>query len=178
MTTIQPIIRFTKPLRRVLSLMAAFSVFMTSMPVYALNWGNATPVTGGVTGSTAGNATTINQTGQAGIINWTTFDMSSSETARFNQPNVHAVTLNRVTADMDGTQIAGRIDANGGVWVVDPNGVFIQQGASVNVGAAFVAAAMSISDADFLAGRMSFRRRFIRTGIFFFRNSQPGLVFA
>jgi len=147
-----------RPVRRVLSAIAAFSVFMTSMPisVYALDYGNATPVTGGITGGTVGNTTTINQTGQAGIINWTTFDMAAGETANFVQPNTSAVTLNRITADMNGTQIAGQINANGSVWVVDPNGVFIQEGASVNVGAAFMAAAMNISDADFLSGKMNF----------------------
>ena len=148
-----------KPLRRVLSAFAAFSVLMTSMPLplYALDYGNATPVTGGITGGTVGNVTTVNQADQAGIINWTTFDMSAAEVANFRQTyGVDAVTLNRITADMNGTQIAGQINADGGVWVVDPNGVFIQNGASINVGAAFVAAAMNISDADFLAGRMTF----------------------
>ena len=51
----------SKPLRRVLSALAAFSVFMTSMPVsvYALDYANATPVAGGITGNTVGNATTM-----------------------------------------------------------------------------------------------------------------------
>ncbi|MDX9868693.1 MAG: filamentous hemagglutinin N-terminal domain-containing protein, partial [Kiritimatiellia bacterium] len=156
MKTQHTILFASKPLRRVLSAFAAFSVLMTSMPVYALDWSNATPGVGGITGGTAGGVTTINQADAAGIINWSDFDMAAGEIANFNQPSAAAVTLNRITASMDGTQIAGTINANGGVWVVDPNGVFIQNGASINVGAAFVAAAMDISDADFLAGNMNF----------------------
>ncbi|MEI7947789.1 MAG: filamentous hemagglutinin N-terminal domain-containing protein, partial [bacterium] len=148
--------RFGKMQKRIISAVAAWCTFMSSMPVFALDYGNATVVSGGVTGGTVGNTTTINQSTQAGIINWTSFDMTSAETANFNQPGLNSITLNRVTADMDGTQLAGAINANGSVWVVNPNGVFIQEGASINVGAAFVAAAMSVSDADFLAGNMRF----------------------
>jgi len=156
MNTRHTILFAGKPVRRVLSAVAAFSVLMTSMPVHALDWANATPVAGGITGGTVGNVTTINQAEQAGIINWTDFDIAAGEIANFSQPDAAAVTLNRITSSMDGTQIAGQINANGGVWVVDPNGVFIQNGARINVGAAFVAATMDISNEDFLAGNMNF----------------------
>ncbi|MCA8355778.1 two-partner secretion domain-containing protein, partial [Burkholderia cepacia] len=70
------------------------------------------------------------------------------------QPDVKSIALNRVIGT-NGSQIHGQIDANGKVFVVNPNGVVFGAGAQVNVGG-LVASTKNISDADFLAGNYRF----------------------
>jgi large exoprotein involved in heme utilization and adhesion len=51
--------------------------------------------------------------------------------------------------------IAGKLNANGKVFLVNPAGVLFSPGASVNVGS-LVASTLGISDKDFLAGNYHF----------------------
>ena len=146
---------FTTLWKRVFCALAAGSTLLTSLPVSALDFADATVTHGDVTGQTQGLVTDINQTSQAGIINWGQFNIGAQETVNFNQPNIHAITLNRVVGG-DLTAIAGALNANGNVWVVNNAGVFVQQGAQINVGGMFLAAAMSVEDSDFLAGKAKF----------------------
>ncbi len=107
-------------------------------------------VAGQITIGTQGNSMTVDQGSARGIINWQGFDIAAGSSVTFRQPDASAVTLNRITGG-SGTTIAGRIDANGKVYIVNPNGVLFTQGAQVNVGG-LVAAAGDIADTDFLAG--------------------------
>lgn len=52
--------------------------------------------------------------------------------------------------------IAGQLNANGQVYLVNPNGVTITRSGQVNA-AGFVASSLGISDEDFRAGRRQFR---------------------
>lgn len=146
---------FTTLWKRVFCMLAAGSTLLTSLPVYALDFADATVAHGDITGQTQGLVTDIHQTSQAGIINWGQFNIGAQETVNFNQPNITAITLNRVVGG-DLTAIAGALNANGNVWVVNNAGVFVQQGAQINVGGMFLAAAMSVEDSDFLAGKLKF----------------------
>ena len=60
----------------------------------------------------------INQTTQRAAIDWTTFNVGAAATVNFNQPSASAVTLNRV-ADVNPSQIFGRINANGQVFLTE-----------------------------------------------------------
>jgi large exoprotein involved in heme utilization and adhesion len=62
--------------------------------------------------------------------------------------------LNRVVTQNPST-ILGALQSNGRVFIVNPNGILFGAGAQVNV-AGLVASSLSLSDADFLAGRMRF----------------------
>jgi filamentous hemagglutinin family protein len=97
-----------------------------------------------------GNTLTITQDTQNLAINWQQFNVGANETVRFAQPNASAIALNRVLGS-DPSQIHGAIEANGQVWLLNPNGVLFGNGAQVNVGG-LVASTLNISDADFLAG--------------------------
>jgi len=88
------------------------------------------------------------------IINYTGFDIASNESVRFVQPGADARVLNRVNSP-DPTRINGSLSANGQVFIVNPAGVFFGNGAVVDVGRLY-AAAGSISNEDFLAGRNRF----------------------
>jgi filamentous hemagglutinin family protein len=81
--------------------------------------------TGSVTRS--GNTTTINQATQNLLLNWKSFNISAQETVNFVQPSASAVAVNRIF-DTNGTQILGQLNANGQVYLINPNGILFGQG--------------------------------------------------
>ncbi|MDD3181801.1 MAG: filamentous hemagglutinin N-terminal domain-containing protein, partial [Alphaproteobacteria bacterium] len=111
---------------------------------------NPSVVSGQASVSSAGSAMTVQQSTDKAIINWGGFDIGSSASVTFQQPNSSSATLNRVIAG-DASQIMGRLSANGQVYIVNPNGVIFGAGSQVNV-AGLVASTMDITDADFEAG--------------------------
>lgn len=96
----------------------------------------------------------INQHTDKLITNWQDFSVGSGERVSFRQPTNQSIALNRVVG-ANGSQIHGQLDANGRVFLVNPNGVMFGAGAQVNVGG-LVASTQNLSDADFLAGRYRF----------------------
>ena len=99
---------------------------------------------------------TVNQTSQRAVVNWETFNVGSSSTLNFIQPNVNAVTLNRVN-DSNPSQIFGHINSNGQVFITNAHGVYFSPSSSVDVGA-LVATTHSISDNNFMSGNYVFER--------------------
>ncbi|MDX2115511.1 MAG: filamentous hemagglutinin N-terminal domain-containing protein, partial [Planctomycetota bacterium] len=96
-----------------------------------------------------GRTTTIHASDRS-IINFRRFDIGRDETVRFVQPRSNSRVLNRVTGP-DPSVIAGKLLANGRVYIVNPAGVYFRDGAVVNVGSLY-AAAGSLADRDFLRG--------------------------
>lgn len=103
----------------------------------------------------SGSTLTVNQTTGRMITNWNTFDIGQGQTVNFVQPNSSAVSLNRVVGGQGASQILGNMNANGQVWLINPGGVMIGQGAQINV-AGIVASSANISDSDFMAGSSTF----------------------
>lgn len=123
-------------------------------------WAQQLPSGGTVTAGSAtiksgGKSTTITQTSDRAVINWDKFSVANGKEVVFRQPNQGAATLNRVTGSEQST-IAGRIRADGSVYIINPNGIAITSRGTVQTGGAFVASSLDISDADFQAGRASF----------------------
>jgi filamentous hemagglutinin family protein len=87
-------------------------------------------------------------------IDWNSFDIGSGHTVRFNQPGAGSIALNRVLGS-DGSRILGALEANGRVFLINPNGVLFGKGSSVNVGG-LVASTLGLSNEDFLGGRYRF----------------------
>ena len=114
----------------------------------------STVVGGSATVSQAGAVMQINQASNRAAINWQTFNVGSAATVNIAQPNASSVLLNRVL-DTNASQIFGKVNANGQVYLVNPNGVYFAPSASVNVGS-FLATTASISTADFMSGLSSF----------------------
>ncbi len=102
----------------------------------------------------SGATTTVLQTSGKLAIDWRGFDVGAAETVRFVQPNSGSVVLNRVLGG-DASVILGRIEANGQVFLINPNGILFGRGAQVDVGG-LVASTLQLSDADFMAGRLRF----------------------
>ncbi|HEY6527459.1 MAG TPA: filamentous hemagglutinin N-terminal domain-containing protein [Cellvibrionaceae bacterium] len=96
----------------------------------------------------------VQQSSQRAIINYESFNVAAPETVNFHQPNANAVVLNRVVGS-NLAEIYGNINANGQVYLINPNGVLMGQGAQLNVGG-LVVTTLDIDQADFLAGRDAF----------------------
>ncbi|HEY6125096.1 MAG TPA: filamentous hemagglutinin N-terminal domain-containing protein [Steroidobacteraceae bacterium] len=98
--------------------------------------------------SQAGNATTNTQSSSRAVIDWRSFNIAPTESVAFVQPNAQAAVLNRVTGSQF-SSLQGSLTANGQVFLVNPNGILIGNGASINVGS-FVASTANIGTTAFM----------------------------
>jgi len=122
-------------------------------PAYALPEGGQV-VAGDASIAVNGNVMDIQQNSQRAILNFHSFDIANQQTVNFHQPGADAVALNRVMGDRL-SEIHGALNANGQVYLINPNGVLFGNGAEINVGS-LVVTTLDISDQDFLAGRDAF----------------------
>ncbi|MET0370273.1 MAG: filamentous hemagglutinin N-terminal domain-containing protein, partial [Sphingobium sp.] len=99
----------------------------------------------------AANSLVINQSSASLAVNWQSFGIAAGNSVIFNQPGASAVALNRVLGS-NASEIFGSLQANGHVFLLNPNGVLFGKGAQVNVGS-LVASTGSIADADFAKGK-------------------------
>ena len=90
------------------------------------------------------NTTTIRQNSQSLSLNWQSFDIGTDQTVNFVQPGASSVAVNRVLGNT-ASEIFGHLNANGQVWLINPNGVLFGQGAQVNVGG-IVASTLDIDE--------------------------------
>src|SRR3954466_9255494 len=81
---------------------------------------------------TSGGLTRIEQFSDRAIIDWRSFGIGAADQVIFLQPSAQAATLNRVTGEQ-ASVILGRLDANGQVLLINPNGIVFGGGAQVNV---------------------------------------------
>jgi filamentous hemagglutinin family protein len=100
---------------------------------------------GAATISTAGTTMTVTQTGGNILAtNWQSFNIGAGNTVNFVQPSAQAIALNRVTGTT-ASAIHGNLNANGQVFLINPNGILFGQTAQVNVGG-LVATTRNIED--------------------------------
>jgi len=104
--------------------------------------------------SANGATTTINQTSDKLSINWQSFNVAKAETVNFVQPSASALAVNRIY-DTQGSQILGKINANGQVWLINPNGVLFGKDAQINVGG-LLASTLNPDDASIGSTRSNF----------------------
>src|SRR5690606_1557128 len=97
----------------------------------------------------------IRQSSQNAIVSWQGFSIGADSSVDIRQPSASSAILNRVTGSTP-SAIAGQLTANGQVYLVNPNGIAITHGGSVEAGA-FVASTLDVSNEDFLSGRPEFR---------------------
>lgn len=104
--------------------------------------------------SRSGSTTRIDQASDKAVINWQQFNIGRGERVDFNQPSSSSVTLNRVTGGSI-SDIQGQLNANGHIFLINPNGVVLGKTATIDV-AGLVASTSDISDSNFMAGRFEF----------------------
>ncbi|WP_410683926.1 filamentous hemagglutinin N-terminal domain-containing protein [Avibacterium paragallinarum] len=80
------------------------------------------------------NAMTIDQKSDRVSIDWESFNIGKQASVTFNQPASSSIAYNRVTG-ADVSTIQGKLNANGRVFLANPNGVIFTKDAQVNVGA-------------------------------------------
>ena len=105
--------------------------------------------------ATSGNTMTVTQGSARLVTNWQSFSIGNGQTVRFVQPSATSVALNRVLGS-EVSNIQGSLQANGQVFLLNPNGVLFSPSAQVNVGG-LLASTLNLSDTDFMAGRYALR---------------------
>lgn len=97
-----------------------------------------------------GSETTIIQESNRLAIDWQAFDIGANERVEFVQPGQSAVVLNRILGNK-GSEILGRIDANGHVILVNTRGIVFGESATINAGG-LIASGLQINPDDFMNG--------------------------
>lgn len=82
------------------------------------------------------------------IIHWNQFSIESKELVRFLQPGTDSTVLNRVL-EAQPSRILGRLESNGQVLLINPNGILVGKEAQIDTGS-FMASTLDIQDRDFL----------------------------
>jgi len=121
---------------------------------------HAAPLGGQVTAGSAqisqsGATTTITQQSANASLSWQGFNVSSNETVNFVQPNSSAIAVNRILGN-SGSQIFGHLNANGQVWLINPNGILFGPGSQINVGG-LVASTLDIADSSITSNTRQFK---------------------
>jgi len=134
-----------------------YSLLLSNLSL--INYAHAGPAGGNIVGGAgsinqSGLNTTINQNSSLLSINWNSFNLNRDERVQFIQPNIRSIALNRILSN-NASQIHGRIDANGQVILVNPNGIFFSPTAVVNVGG-LIASGLDIKPSDFMNGNYLF----------------------
>ena len=101
-----------------------------------------------------GTTTTIQQNSQNLSLNWNSFNIAANQIVNFVQPSAAAIAVNRIF-DTSATQILGQLNANGQVYLINPNGIVFGQGSQVNVGG-LVASTLDVNDASLNSASKTF----------------------
>ncbi|HQJ15843.1 MAG TPA: filamentous hemagglutinin N-terminal domain-containing protein [Candidatus Omnitrophota bacterium] len=104
----------------------------------------------------ASNTLNVNTPSERLIVNYNSFSIAQPETVSFQQPSASSIVLNRVVG-VDPSAIMGTLNANGRVFIVNPNGVIFGPNSRVDV-AGLVASSLNISNDDFLNGKHVFTK--------------------
>lgn len=103
---------------------------------------------------TTGSVMTVRQATANLAMDWQSFNIGKGNTVNFVQPSAQATALNRVLGS-DVSLIQGALNANGKLFLVNPNGIVFTPTAQVNVGS-LVASTLNVSPTDFMAGNYRF----------------------
>ncbi|MET0532659.1 MAG: filamentous hemagglutinin N-terminal domain-containing protein [Steroidobacter sp.] len=108
---------------------------------------------GAATWSQSGNTLTVDQSSDRAVLNWASFNVSADGRVVFNQPRSSSIALNRIY-DANPSRIFGSVEANGQIYLVNPNGMVFGRTARINA-AGILASTLSISDATFESGLLA-----------------------
>ena len=100
--------------------------------------------------SQAGTTLQVLQSSDRAVINWRDFSIQPNETTRFVQPSASSAVLNRVTSSTP-SQLLGTLQANGQVYLMNQNGIFVGQGAVINA-SSFLATTAEANPSSFMRG--------------------------
>jgi filamentous hemagglutinin family protein len=102
------------------------------------------------------NATTMHvKASDKSIVAFDRFHIGENESVKFIQPKSTSTVLVRDRALVP-SQIMGRMDANGRLFLINPNGIVFGPTSQVNVGS-LIASTLDIDDRDFITGNYRFK---------------------
>lgn len=135
-----------------------FSLAMLPVSVWAAIQDTTLPTGANITSGSAQivqqqNNLNITQSSQNLSTNWETFNIGENASVNFYQPNQSAIAVNRVL-DNNASQIMGKLNANGQIFLLNPNGVIFSKTAQVNV-SGIVASTLEMSEADISQGKFT-----------------------
>jgi len=96
-----------------------------------------------------GKTMDISQLSDQAIINWLSYCIAQGYTVNYHQPGSGSICLNRVTGGSI-SEIFGALNANGQVWLLNPNGILFGPTAKINT-AGFMASTLNMTDESFLS---------------------------
>ena len=99
----------------------------------------------------------IQQSTNKSIINWDSFSVHKGGRVDFKMPSSKSSSLNRVTGSTP-SSIAGQINSNGRVLLINPNGVAITKNGVIKTGS-FAASTLDIKNNDFLKDIYTFKKK-------------------
>jgi filamentous hemagglutinin family protein len=99
-----------------------------------------------ITSDGSDNVLNVNQSSENLFIDWDSFDIDTDETVNFIQKS-HYIALNRISNSGQLTTINGNLNANGSVFIINPNGVLINGNVDTN---SFIATTAGIDPDDFI----------------------------
>ena len=112
-------------------------------------------VSGEIDINTVGSSTmNVVQGTQSAIVNWQSFDIGHGALVDIVQPNIDASMLSRVVGS-NLSEIHGSLNANGHLYLINPNGIIFGSDAQINVHA-LIASSLDMADSSFLSGNISF----------------------
>jgi filamentous hemagglutinin family protein len=97
-------------------------------------------------------------TGAEAILQWDSFCIEENETVRFVMPDAGGRVLNRVLGG-DTSKLLGKLDVNGDVYLVNPEGILIGTHGCVDA-VSFTASGFDMSDEHFFQRKNRFRYTF------------------
>lgn len=124
-----------------------------SSGLLSANPDGATVISGNASFNQQGNTLTVTNS-PGTIINWQKFSIQPDETTRFIQESVDSAVLNRVVGQ-DPSQILGKLQSNGRVFIINPNGVLFGKNSMVDV-SGLVASTLSLSNENFISQQLNF----------------------
>ncbi len=129
--------------------------FFYSLHLFAELPSGSTTISGDVSLTADDQTLTIQQQSDQAIIEWNSFNIGENNTVTFNQPSAAASALNRVISG-NPTTLAGVLNANGKVFVVNENGVYFTPTSTINAHS-FAASTLALSNDDFLSNKLLFK---------------------
>lgn len=96
---------------------------------------------------------TITQTAPTNIVQWSAFDIGKNASVQIVQPSANSVLLNKVDsgAYLSKTVIDGMLNANGRVYIYNPNGIIFGKTATVDVNT-LIASSLKFDEARIKSG--------------------------
>ncbi len=129
--------------------------FSTKLPSGTLAGPGGFVTNGSAYATASGNTLTVTQTSSNAILNWASFNIGAGALVQFVQPSNTAVALNKIYQNSP-SSIFGTLNANGQVWLINPNGFVFGSSATVNVGG-LMASSLGLygGDAQFTSGSLA-----------------------